>query len=343
LHHRRNLIKIRLPPPVFVFTAIPMKNHHLAQVVSRRQVLVGTGAAGAAIMASGSSAAREDASGQPSRPKYSLNMSTIRGQKLSVPDQVELAAKAGYDAIEPWIGELRQYQQGGGSVSDLRKRIADHGLAVPSAIGFAEWIVNDDARRAAGLEQAKKDMDLIRSIGATHIAAPPAGATKDTDVNLLVAAERFAALLEIGTSLGVVPQLEVWGFSTTLSRLGETMLVATESKHPQACVLLDVYHLHKGGSEFDGLRLLSGAAMNCFHMNDYPAMPPRASLKDADRVYPGDGVAPLTELLRTLFATGFAGTLSLELFNPEYWKQDALVVARTGLEKMKESVAKARA
>ena len=38
-----------------------------------------------------------------------LNMSTIRGQKLSVPDQVELAAKAGYDAIEPWMGELRQY------------------------------------------------------------------------------------------------------------------------------------------------------------------------------------------------------------------------------------------
>ena len=193
----------------------------------------------------------------------------------------------------------------------------------------------------AGLEQAKKDMELVRSIGGTHIAAPPAGATKDTNINLLQAAERYRALLDLGASLGVIPQLEVWGFSTTLSRLGETMLVATESRHPKACVLLDVYHLYKGGSEFDGLRLLSGAAMNCFHMNDYPATPPRETITDADRVYPGDGVAPLTPMLRDLFATGFRGTLSLELFNPNYWKQDALGVARTGLEKMKEAVAKA--
>jgi sugar phosphate isomerase/epimerase len=258
-----------------------------------------------------------------------------------VPDQADVAAKAGYDAIEPWINDLRQYQQGGGSIEDLRKRIADHGLKVPSAIGFAEWIVNDDAKRAAGLEQAKKDMELIRSIGGTHIAAPPAGATKDKNIDLPQAADRFRALIELGDSLGVIPQLEVWGFSTTLSKLGETMFVATESRHPKACVLLDVYHLYKGGSDFAGLRLLSGAAMNCFHMNDYPAMPPRESISDAHRVYPGDGIAPLTAMLRDLLATGFRGTLSLELFNRAYWQQDALVVARTGLEKMKAAVEKA--
>jgi sugar phosphate isomerase/epimerase len=143
--------------------------------------------------------------------------------------------------------------------------------------------------------------------------------------------------------MGVIPQLEVWGFSTTLSKLGETMFVATESKHPKACVLLDVYHLHKGGSGFVGLRLLNGGAMNCFHMNDYPATPPRETIRDADRVYPGDGVAPLTQILKDLLATGFRGTLSLELFNPTYWKDDATNVARTGLMKMKEAVAKATA
>lgn len=281
------------------------------------------------------------AANAPGKVRYCLNMSTIRGQKLSVPDQVDLAAKAGYDAIEPWINELRQYQQSGGSIDDLRKRIADHGLKVVSAIGFAEWIVNDDAKRAAGLEQAKKDMDLVRSIGGTHIAAPPAGATKDTNIDLLTAADRFRTLVDLGASHDVLPQLEVWGFSTTLSKLGETMLVSTESKHPKACVLLDVYHLHKGGSGFHGLRLLSGAAMNCFHMNDYPETPPRETITDAHRVYPGDGVAPLKQILRDLFATGFAGALSLELFNRSYWEQDALLVAKTGLEKMKASVAAA--
>ena len=40
-------------------------------------------------------------------------------------------------------------------------------------------------------------------------------------------------------------------------------------------------------------------------------------------------------MLRDLHANGFRGFLSLELFNHEYWQKDALLVARTGLEKMK--------
>jgi sugar phosphate isomerase/epimerase len=276
----------------------------------------------------------------PKSLRYCLNMSTVRGQMLSVPEQVELAAKAGYDAIEPWMGDLRKYEMNGGNLQDLAKRIADHGLKVDSAIGFAEWIVDDDERRAKGLEQAKSDMGLIKAIGGTHIAAPPAGATKQTDLNLFKAAERYAKLLELGVSMEVIPQIEVWGFSTTLSKLGETMLVAVESKHPAAVILPDVYHLHKGGSKFHGLSLIAGSAIHCFHMNDFPADPPRATIADKDRVYPGDGIAPLTAILKTLFANGFAGTLSLELFNPEYWKQDAIVVAKTGLEKMKAAVAK---
>jgi sugar phosphate isomerase/epimerase len=310
---------------------------------SRRQILTAVAAATVGTAAARIAGAQEGShpAASPARIRYALNMSTVRGQKLTVPEQIDVAAKAGYDAIEPWINDLRQYELSGGSLPDLRRRIADQGLTVPSAIGFAEWIVNDDARRAAGFEQAKRDMELIRSIGGTHLAAPPAGATKETNLSLLAAAERYRALLELGTQMAVIPQLEVWGFSTTLSRLGETMLVATESRHPRACVLLDVYHLYKGGSEFEGLRLLSGAAMNCFHMNDYPAMPPRATIKDADRVYPGDGIAPLKSIVRDLLATGFAGTLSLELFNPTYWKQDPLAVARTGLAKMKDTVERA--
>ena len=273
--------------------------------------------------------------------RYCLNMSTIRGQKLSLPQQVEIAAKAGYQAIEPWMGELDTFVQGGGKLADLRKQIEDAGLSVESAIGFAQWIVDDDEKRKAGMEQAKRDMDTLRQIGGKRIAAPPTGATNQTDLNLYKAAERYRALLDLGESMGIIPQVEVWGFSTSLSKLGETMLVALEARHPKACILPDVYHLHKGGSEFEGLRMISADAIQVFHMNDYPKDPPRATIKDADRVYPGDGIAPLGEVLRTLLKNGFRGVLSLELFNPGYWKQDALLVARTGLEKMKESVAKA--
>lgn len=270
--------------------------------------------------------------------RYCLNTSTIRGQQLGLVAEIELAAKAGYDGIEPWIREIEVYQQEGGSLADLRKRLDDHGLRVESAIGFPQWIIDDPEARARGLEQAKREMGLVAALGGTRIAAPPAGATDRDDMDLLTIAERYRALLEVGRAAGVVPQLELWGFSKTIHRLGELLYIATEADHPDACVLPDVYHIYKGGSGFDGLRMLAGTQVHCFHMNDYPADPPRETIGDADRVYPGDGVAPLDEILGTLRRNGFAGVLSLELFNPRYYELDAEEVVTTGLEKMKAAV-----
>ncbi len=304
--------------------------------LSRREWLGGVAGAAVAGLAPAAHAAQGDALRDPFT--YSFNTSTIRGQNLPLVQEVAIAQKAGYQAIEPWINELERHVQQGGNLRDLGKRIQDAGLRVESAIGFNEWIVDDDARRRKALEEARRAMDMVRQIGGRRLAAPPVGATKQADLNLLRAAERYRALLEVGDKIGIVPQVEVWGFSRTLGRLGECALVAVESGHRNACVLADVYHLHKGGSGFDGVRLLSAAAMHVFHMNDYPAKPPRAEITDAHRVYPGDGVAPLRAVLRDLRRLGFRGVLSLELFNREYWKQDPLTVARTGLEKMRAVV-----
>jgi sugar phosphate isomerase/epimerase len=269
-----------------------------------------------------------------------LNTGTIRGQKLPLEQAVDLVAAAGYDGIEPWIGEIETYVKNGGRLPDLRKRIADRGLIVESAIGFAAWIAEDEAQRRAGLEQAKRDMDLLRQIGGTRIAAPPAGGTQ-TKFDLLQIAERYRALLAAGAEIGVTPQVEIWGPSANLSRLGEAVFVAIESGRRDACLLPDVYHVYKGGSDFAGFKMVAGTSMHCFHMNDYPADPPRETIGDKDRVYPGDGIAPLSEILQTIAAAGFSGALSLELFNREYWAQDAALVVRTGLEKMQAAVAKA--
>lgn len=269
---------------------------------------------------------------------FCLNTSTIMGQKLKAPEQFELAAKAGYGAVEPWLRDLDDYKAGGGSLKDLGKKIKDLGLVIPSAIGFAEWAVDDDAKRAKGLDQMKRDMETVAAIGGIRIAAPPVGATDRSDMDLRKVAERFRAILEIGDAMNVIPQVELWGFSKCLGRLSEAAFVAIEANHPSACILADVYHLYRGGSDFAGLTLLGGKAMKVLHMNDYPAKPPRAEITDAQRVYPGDGVAPLGPLLRDLRAIGFDGFLSLEVFNRDYWKEDAEVVARKGIEKMRAAV-----
>ena len=281
---------------------------------------------------------------------FCLNTSTVRinddswGKSRPITELIDIAAKAGYDAIEPWILELDAHVKAGGSLKDLRKRIEQAGLKVPDAIGFSEWIVEDPDRRKKGLEQAKRDMDMLQQIGGKRLAAPPVGATGGTSrrddpkftqpVELLAAADRYRDLLALGKSMGITPVVEIWGFSKTLKRLGEVMLVATECGNPEGCVLPDVYHLYKGGSDFAGLHLLGPSAIGIFHVNDYPKID-REKIVDADRVYPGDGIAPLKEVFATLRAMNYRGFVSLELFNRDYWKQDPVQVAKTGLEKMK--------
>ncbi|MGH7223248.1 MAG: sugar phosphate isomerase/epimerase family protein, partial [Gemmataceae bacterium] len=187
--------------------------------LTRRTWLTAT--AGGLTMPFATASAEEKKPGQTSHSfRYGLNTATLIGQKLSIVEEVEIASRAGYQAIEPWVRELEKYVKKGGKLKDLGKRIADRGLSVESAIDFPEWIVDDDAKRKKGLENARRGMDMVKQIGGQRIAAPPSGATTRADIPLLTVAARYRALLDLGAKIGVVPQVEVWGFSKTLNRLG---------------------------------------------------------------------------------------------------------------------------
>jgi 2-keto-myo-inositol isomerase len=257
------------------------------QKLSRRQLLVTTGVSLGTVIAS--DIAVSPAAVLPSQAtaiRYCLNTGTLHGHKLPLAEVVRVAATAGYQGIEPWSHEIQQYVKEGGSLADLKKRIADAGLTVEDAIGFPSWCVDDDVQRAKGLEQMKQEMDLVAQLGGLRIAAPPAGANKQSGMDLRKIAERYRTVLELGRQRGVLPQLEIWGASKTLSRISEAAFVAIEANHRDACILLDVFHVYKSGADFTGVRLLNGKALHVVHLNDYPADPPRETATDADRVFP---------------------------------------------------------
>jgi sugar phosphate isomerase/epimerase len=143
----------------------------------KRRDLLG---AGAAVVASGLLASPRSSASTAIAPRqeqfrFGLNTSTIRGQKLSIVEEVDIAAKAGYQALEPWIDELERYAQSGGSLEDLGKRLKDAGITVESAIGFCEWIVDDAERRKKGLESVRRAMELVQKIGGKRLGdAQPA-------------------------------------------------------------------------------------------------------------------------------------------------------------------------
>lgn len=290
----------------------------------------------AGLIATGGALEASPKKKKQSQFSFCLNTSTIMGQKPGLIGYLDIAAKAGYDGVELWIRDIQEYIGAGNSVAGLKKYIGDSGLKFENAIGFAPWMVDDDVKRKAGMEQMEQEMELLASLGCRRVAAPAAGVTAPLD--LFKAGERYKALLDLGRKTGVMPQLEFWGAFPFFHHLGQVLMVAAVANDPDARILPDVYHLFRGGSGYDGLKMLNGTAVEIFHMNDFVSDIPREKQEDKDRVYPGDGAAPMKQILTDLKNMGGNKVLSLELFNQNYWKEDALTVAKTGLEKMKKLV-----
>jgi 2-keto-myo-inositol isomerase len=270
--------------------------------------------------------------------KYCLNTSTIHQCGLDVWKETELAAQAGYQGIELWVSEITAYLEQGGTLADLRRLLKESQIEVPNLIAFFHWAHPDHGVRQEALEEARLVFEMALELGCPYVAAPPAGISDRDDVLLDQIARYYADLLEIGRQIGVQPLLEFWGHSRVLGSLEEAIEVLNLVNDPHAAILADVFHMAKGGSRFEHLRELDGVQLRLFHLNDYPGTPDISQLTDRGRIYPGDGAAPYDVIVPALRAIGYAGMLSLELFNETYQAGGAIPVATEGLRKMKQIV-----
>ncbi len=270
--------------------------------------------------------------------RFCLNTSTISGQNPGLLHSIEIASEAGYDGMELWVTDIKEYLKQGNSIDSLASFLSSKNIVVEDAISFTGWMVDDEKKRKAALADIEDEMKIMAALGCHRIAAPPAGVSKDHPIDFQKAGARYREILGLGRKYNVMPQLEFWGASGTLYNFSQALAIAAAANDRDARILPDVYHLFRGGSGFESLSMVNGKVIEIIHINDYPASKPVEEQADSDRVYPGDGAAPLKQVLRDLKVMGGTKVLSLELFNKTYWAQDALLVAKTGLEKMKSLV-----
>jgi len=267
-----------------------------------------------------------------------LDTATIRPASLK--DKVKFAAKAGYDAIEPWDGELQEYEAQGGSLKDLGKEIRDLGLFVPSVIGL--WNALPPTRELfdQSLKDTRNRMRMASELGAEHIQTIPNTAGDNYSQKWVAA--RYRDILEIGLKEYNIHPALVFVKYQPVKTMGQAMGIAMDTNHPKAKIIPDTYHMYISEGGFEGLKMLNGSSIAIFQFGDVPAKPSAIEeLGDQHRVYPGDGILPLPQILKDLKTTGFRGCVSLELYNPDYWKQDLQEVAATGLRKTLEVIKKA--
>lgn len=81
-------------------------------------------------------------------------------------------------------------------------------------------------------------------------------------------------------------------------------------------LLVDCFHCHAAGETWDRVAAIPREKIVLAHLNDAPTVP-LADVQDGERLLPGAGIIDIPAYLRALKATGYAGPVSLEVFNAE--------------------------
>ncbi|HLR26791.1 MAG TPA: TIM barrel protein, partial [Fodinibius sp.] len=151
-----------------------------------------------------------------------LDTATIRPASLE--EKVSIASRAGFDAIEPWDGELEAFEKNGGNLKALGQEIKNQGLFVPSVIGLWNALPPTQKEWEASLEDTRRRMRMASDIGAEHIQTIPDTVGKDYDLRWL--ADRYRDIIEIGLQEYHIKPALVFVKFFPLKTLGEATAVA---------------------------------------------------------------------------------------------------------------------
>jgi sugar phosphate isomerase/epimerase len=261
-----------------------------------------------------------------------LNTSTIKPQPLL--DKIRLTAQAGFPAIELWINDIYEYVGQGGEVRDIEKALADHGLTVPSMISARGWGEAIDIEYPIMRDEVKRRLELTARLGAPWLVCSPPRLPCD----LGQVTERYKDLLELGRQIGAKPTFEYISFFQSVYSLRQAWQVVQDANDPDATLIVDAFHGWNSNSTLDDLRAVPVERISHYHIDDAAPNIPARQQMDPDRVMIGDGPIDLKAELTLLKEKGYAGAISLELFNPQLWARDPAEVLKIGFDRLTELV-----
>jgi 2-keto-myo-inositol isomerase len=270
-------------------------------------------------------------------PEFGLNSWTT-GDKSSALSDIRAAAAAGYRHVELRDGKLEQHLAAGGSIAELRDRVADAGLTVLSVNTLDDATLQEGPRLEALVERCRQLAAWAAALGCPQIIVGPSylgEAKRDPEAirgRTVAALARHAAA---AAEHGVRVAFEYHGYAAcSINNLSDASAVLDALGDPRVGLVIDAFHFYVGSSRFDELERIGGQRIFIAHLADVDHAD-KATLRKPNRVLPGEGVLPVRELIRSLQRAGYAGPYSLELFNEALWALDPLIIAERGLRSMR--------
>ena len=229
-------------------------------------------------------------------------------------------SRAGIRAVEPDLPNVRRFTETE-SPQMARTLLDDLGLEAVSCSNQL-FLEESGPRRANSIEDLKWKVELAEIIGADRLVVPSAANQRHTVDDYPEVIDNLREAADIAEPHGVTLMVEFTRLSTLISNLRTALSVVRESNHPNLRVMMDTFHFWSGMSKFEDLARLRDGELHHLHFEDVPDDPPLEVFGQPDRVFPGEGIAPLGRIVEVLKSKEYAGPASLEMFSREVQAMD---------------------
>jgi sugar phosphate isomerase/epimerase/4-hydroxyphenylpyruvate dioxygenase-like putative hemolysin len=253
-------------------------------------------------------------------------------------DKLTAAAAAGFHGVEIFENDLIVSPW---SPRQVRQRCADLGLAIDLYQPFRDFEAVPPDVLDANLRRAERKFDLMQQLGVDTMlvcSSLSPDAVDDDDL----AAEQLHTLAVRAADRGLRIAYEALAWGRFVNTYEHSWRIVRRADHPALGLCLDSFHVLSRGGDPAGIRVIPGSKVFFLQLADAP--PLRMDVLQWSRhhrLFPGQGSFDLTGFVGQVLATGYAGPLSLEVFNDVFRQADprrAAVDAMRSLVALQETV-----
>jgi sugar phosphate isomerase/epimerase len=265
----------------------------------------------------------------------------------SLPERAEAARSAGFTGMSLWLSDVVRARREGMTDTGIRALFDDNGLEVAELDCLANWLPDTTVPSDLPFEvddvMFASDHDfyeIAESIGGRSVnAAELFGSPADRDA----AVEAFAGVCDRAAEHGLLVHLEFlpWSAFPTLNSAWDVVRLADR---PNGGLLVDSWHCARSTTTLADLAAIPGDRVLGVQLSDAPAEPAYPEITEETmraRLLPGDGVADVVEIVRTLDRIGCQAPIGAEIISDDLAAMDASEAARRAADATRRVLAEA--
>jgi 2-keto-myo-inositol isomerase len=241
---------------------------------------------------------------------------------------VAVTAHAGFTTLELWAAKVDRYLAEH-SLADLKGLLQGHHVA-PMTFNAIEFIAFRGDEFSMIKDRCRQLCEIAQAIGCPSVAVVPSPTPNWQTTWEKIVTEHVGALQVLGSiaaDYGIKLAFEFLGFGWCSVRTPRgAQEIIQQTGRDNVGMVVDAAHFYIGGGLLTEIEQLDARSIYTFHLDDVEDIS-KEGYTDAARLLPGLGVVPLDEICRRLKGIGYDGPCSIELFRPEYWEWDPLLLA----------------